>query len=186
MEYNKIDIAKLLRETEPDEGKWNPKRLSERHRLVMRLELRGLTRTEIAELTGYTPQSITNITTSDNYQQTIRAFRAEIDRKFEEKLTDKLAEDPVREMFKKEAMSSAKRLANLRDKAESENVSMRSAMDILDRGGYKPKEVQEIQGGLELNEKMSSDILAGLDDIKKLNGGGKDDKERPDTEENSD
>lgn len=167
----KFDMAKIIRDSAPKSGIPNLKKLNERHRLIMRLELRGLSKTEIADLTGYAYQSVVQITNTENYKETLAAFRAEVDRKFEEKLTDKMTEDPVREMFKKEAMASAERLAELRDHAESENVQMRSAMDILDRGGYKPKDVQELQGGLEISDKVSNDLIAGIRDLKSMKGG---------------
>lgn len=131
-------------ETRAPNGKWEPKKLTPRHREIMRRLLEGAPRSVIAEEMGLTPQAITIISTSQLFQAEL--CKMETDADFQ---VIRRAED-----LSNEALDTLKNLMRF---ARSEAMKQRAADSILDRAGYSKV------------EKKMIGIVSGEDVIKELN-----------------
>jgi len=172
-----LSDKKLFNQTheERNKAKRTLQKLNEKHRMVMRLDLAGKSNKQIANVTGYSYQSVAQIKSDENYKKTKQAMRAELDDVFIRSLAEDVVKDPVRRRLEDLKLTAMDVNEELMQQAESENVRMKCAHDILDRAGYKPKDILKHEGGLELNdEKMKSDIKTALSDIRKTVQSGKD------------
>ena len=125
-------------------GKWEPLKLSARHREIMRRLLEGAPRLVIAEEMGLHPQTITILTTSRLFQEALA--KMEMDADFQ---VIRRAED-----LSNEALDTLKNMMRF---ARSEAMKLRAADSILDRAGYSKV------------EKKMIGIVSGEDVIKELN-----------------
>lgn len=121
-----------------------PDKVSSRHRVLMRHLIAGYSVTDAAKLCGYTTERASLISQSGLFREEMSRMQAELDRQFLGMEAHKISGDFVRQRLREEAASSLERLVQLRDSAENEAVAARSAMDLLDRAGYKPK--LEVEG----------------------------------------
>ena len=131
-------------ETASPPGKWEPQKLTPRHREIMRRLLEGAPRLVIAEEMGLHPQTITILTTSKLFQVEMAKMESEAD--FQ---VIRRAED-----LSHEALDTLKNMMRF---ARSEAMKLRAADSILDRAGYSKVE-KKIVG-----------IVSGEDVIKELN-----------------
>lgn len=143
------------------------KALNERHRFVMRLDLLGKSNREIARLTGYSPGRISQIKNTRVYKETKRAMRAELNETFIEQAAEETIKDPVRAELERAKVRAIKLNVELMENAQSETVKQRSIFDILDRAGYKPKDVVQQEQSLELDEATRDTIAKTLADLRK-------------------
>ena len=131
-------------ETKTPSGKWEPQKLTARHREIMRRLLEGAPRNIIAEEMGLTPQAITIISTSLLFRSELAKMEEDAD--FQ---VIKRAED-----LSNEAIDTLKNLMRF---SRSEALKCRAADSILDRAGYS-----------KIEKKMIG-IVSGEDVIKELN-----------------
>lgn len=111
------------------------KRLESRHRQIMRMEILGHNRTQIADALGMTTQALYVICKSPLYV----AEKERMEKDAEDLAVEKSADHGIRKFFATEAEPSANVLKTLRDNSKDDNVRFRSAASILDRAGYAPK-----------------------------------------------
>ena len=132
-----------------------PIRLNTVHRRIMRLE--------IAEEVGITPGRLSIIVGSDLYKVERDRMKVEVERLFAEGVAERDVENPVRKFLTAEAYKSAETLVELRDGAKAELVRRQSAVDILDRAGYKvPKEEAKEEAPLEVGEGLANAIRTAI------------------------
>ena len=124
--------------------KWEPQKLSARHREIMRRLLEGAPRSVIAEEMGLHPQTITIVTGSLLFREALSQMEQEAD--FQ---VIRRAED-----LSNEALDTLKNMMRF---ARSEAMKLRAADSILDRAGYAKV------------EKKMIGIVSGEDVIKELN-----------------
>lgn len=125
-------------------SKWEPQKLTPRHREIMRRLLEGAHRNTIAEEMGITPQSITILSTSQLFREELAKMEKEAD--FQ---VIRRAED-----LSNEALDVLKNMMRF---ARSEAMKLRAADSILDRAGYAKV------------EKRLVGIVSGEEVIKELN-----------------
>lgn len=111
------------------------------HRLMLWLRLQGHNVKETAALTGYTPQTVSNVC---NQPWFIKAFC---------ELSKELGKDAVQTMLEGEVIPSIQKLVKLRDTAESEAVAKAAADSILDRflGKAVAKSEVKTTGTMDIN-----------------------------------
>jgi len=124
-------------------GKWEPQKLTPRHREIMRRLLEGAPRLVIAEEMGLSPQAITIISTSQLFKAELAKMETNAD--FQ---VIRRAED-----LSNEALDTLKNMMRF---AKSEAMKLRAADSILDRAGYAKV------------EKKMIGIVSGEDVIKEL------------------
>jgi len=126
-----------------------PKHLSSRHRAMMRYLISGKPQGEVAELFGMTPSRFSIICNSPLFKAERTQMETEIGGQFVENEGGKVHRDAVREKLMQEALASLDTVIALRDGATSERVRQLSALEILDRAGYKAPE--RIEGNVEVD-----------------------------------
>jgi len=131
-------------ETRQPSGKWEPQKLTPRHREIMRRLLEGAPRLVIAEEMGLSPQAITIISTSHLFKAELAKMETNAD--FQ---VIRRAED-----LSNEALDTLKNMMRF---AKSEAMKLRAADSILDRAGYAKveKKVIGIVSGEDVFKELS-------------------------------
>jgi len=136
-----------------------------KHKEILRRLLLGQSQREIAQTLGMSEVGVSQIVNTSKFQQNLQLMEAALEETFVDKLTTKEIEDPVRERldsYKLEAIDTVYRLMR---EAESEQVRRTSAQDILDRAGYKPREVVETSHSFSVDPHTSDNINTALQDL---------------------
>lgn len=141
------------------------KRLSPRHKEIMRRMLLGQKQIDIAREMGMNQPSVSVIVNSTRFRQALAAMEGSIEQLFVEGIVDKELNDPVRRRLHEVKEDAINEMVSLMQTAESETVRRASAADILDRAGYKPREIVEQQHSFNVDQKMSEDISRALEDL---------------------
>ena len=111
-----------------------PKKLNNKHRLIAFLKLAGCTREEIADQLDYEPTYVSAITESPMFKALMVQLQDEMKHQTIGTVVDRIvAEGP----------KSLQVLVELRDHAESEQIRMTSARDLLDRNPETAKVSRE-------------------------------------------
>ncbi len=145
-----------------------PKKLNNRHRVLMRLLITGLPLGQAALALGFTVSRASIISNSSLFKAEMERMRGEIEGELVSVEGD--IGSRVRGVLEKEGVTSAEKLVTLRDNAVSEGVSLRAAQDILDRLGIKGKDVLEIQEkvvGSDALQSMLATAVKEMQDAKK-------------------
>lgn len=111
---------------------YTPAELSPTHLQMLTLRAAGLRSGQIAELVGYSPSRTSTILNDPRSKAMIERMAGDL-------LRSNLAE--ARELIQSYAKEAVETVAALMREAESEPVRLGAAKDLLDRGGFKPKEV---------------------------------------------
>ncbi len=135
-----------------------PKKLSSRHRAIMRRLIAGHSLKEIAEEFGYTPSRLSIIVNSTLFKKEKERMEKEIEKQFVENEGSKVQTDLVRARLAEEALPSLETIVSLRDTAQSEKVRQASAFDILNRAGYKEPIKVEASGQVEVGDGLANAI----------------------------
>ena len=114
------------------EKPWQPIKYKPRQEQVIALHLAGLKNNEICEVLDYSASRVSILLTDDRAQQVIAQTRGEL-------LRDMSRE--VKDVIVSHSLEAIEKVVDLMHNAESEKVQQTSAFDILDRAGFKPKEV---------------------------------------------
>ena len=132
-----------------------PKSISERHRALMRELIAGATHKEAAARTGFTPERVSQLSQSELFQSEMQQLREQVEGQF----VKDVAEDPIlhiRSKLEDEVENSINTLINLRDRADSEAVRAKTAVELLDRAGVKPPTKIEARVlNLDVNEGLA-------------------------------
>ena len=158
-----MPIYKTDEEKSENRLKLEPIRLNTVHRRIMRLEIAGRRPGEIAVEVGITPSRLSIITGSSLYKVERDRMKVELERLFTEGVVERDVEHPVRRFLTAEAYKSAETLVELRDGAKAELVRRQSAVDILDRAGFKvPKEEAKGDAPVEVGEGLANAIRTAI------------------------
>jgi len=123
--------------------------MSSRHRAMMRYLIAGKTIGEIAEMFALTQARVSIIINSPLFRAERAKMDSEVNSVFTENEGSKIHRDEVRQLLEEEALKSLNKVIELRDGATSERVRQLSALEILDRAGYKAAE--KIVGNVEID-----------------------------------
>ena len=131
---------------------WEPLRLGPRHKTVLALKASGLSGREIASVTGYGEAWVSVIINHPDAQPLLAQLT-----------TDHVAEiaTDVRSMIIGAAREAHLKVIDLMRNAKSERVQQLSAFDVLDRAGFKPKEVIQHEK-IDLGDKGAQEIADAL------------------------
>ena len=125
------------------------KNVSSKHRAMMRYLIAGKTVEEIAEKFELTQARVSVIINSPLFRAERIEMEKEIDKLFTENEGGKIHRSEIRVKLEEEALKSLNTVIGLRDGATSERVRQLSALEILDRAGYKAAE--RIEGAVEID-----------------------------------
>lgn len=143
--------------------------MKERHRMILRYDLMGKTNKQIANLTGYSRQHVSQVKNKDSYKIKKARMRRELNDNFLEAVADDFTRDPVRVKLQEVKTTALDVLVELMTEAESEHVRMKCAHDLLDRAGYKPKNIVEQKTDMKINDdKILDDVKSALTDVRKI------------------
>jgi len=142
------------------------KRITSRHRALMRRLLAGMTLREACEELGYSVSRASVIVNSPLFQEEMRRMQEEIDGKFVEAEGEKIHTDIVRRKLKNLAKEAINTLEGcLGDRSGSVRVS--AAKEILDRAGY----VKEEKGEVEVKVVPTPGLVEALRQLREETGG---------------
>ena len=133
-----------------------------RHRALMRELLGGATNTQAAARCGFTVQRVIQLKNSELFMNELNRMEGELDGKVIEGIADDTAS--VSDMIRDAAPASAEKLISLRDNAKSEQVQAKSAMELLDRGGYKAPQEVVANVSLDVDEGLKHMLSCMLQD----------------------
>jgi len=125
--------------------RWQPLKLTSRHKEILRRTLLGQSQVSIAKELGMTQVGVNQIVNSDKFQRNLHALQGTVEQLLVEGIVDRELNDPVRQKLDEYKIDAIDEMFSLMRHAESETVRRASAADILDRAGYKPREVVETQ-----------------------------------------
>lgn len=131
------------------------KRLSDRHKAIIELCLQGHPRSDIARLSGLTPQAITIITNSPKFQDELARRRDRVESKIDE--VHALSTSEAKEILQQSSVEAARTHVELLS-SQDERVKQKSASEILDRVGL----------GRETSDRGGSQVVLDADTINVL------------------
>jgi len=120
-----------------------PKKLTSRHRALMRRLLAGMTLKEACEELGYSLSRASVIVNSELFQEEMRRMQEQLDNRFVECEGEKATVEMVRERLEKLSAKAVQTLEQCLNSL-SDNVRVSAAKEILDRSGFVKKERQEM------------------------------------------
>ena len=142
----------------------NVKKMIPRYRDLMRRMVCGQTRRTIEREMNMSSDNYTVIIGSPLFKAELEKMTIELDKQVLDKLSTSKVEDVVDRKLKKASPDAADvNIALLQ--SSSEKTRQRSAFDILDRTGHKPKEHYLAEGSLELKGEVVNDIKKALEDL---------------------
>ena len=148
-------------------GQKQIKKLTSRYREIMRRQICGDKPEDIIRDVRMSGTNFSIITNSDLYL----AEKAKMELEIRDGLVKKLGEDrtlrPVDQILEN-AVEDAARMDVTLMKQGSEKVRRDCAWDIMNRRGYKPKEVLDVEGGLELKGPAGEHIKKALEDLQSI------------------
>lgn len=148
------------------EDQRNLKKLTGRHRIMLRLYCKGVSSTEIANHVGITQQRASTIITSERFQAAYREMTYRMDKMFAEDEVDEELHDPVRQRLKEERMNNLETIISIRDNAVAKpETRAKCAMDLLDRDGYKATEEHTVTSRVILSDDAARTLDAAAKDV---------------------
>lgn len=157
-------------------SKLHPKHINTRHRKLMRLLIAGWTLRDAAEMLGYHPKRVSQIVTSPLFKEEMAKMQEEIKKEFVETEGSKATSDIVRLRMKEEALASLETLIKLRDSSQSDRVRQLSAIEILDRAGYKPTDKVEAEIAIDASDGLCQAIATVMKEMREKKDGGSNQK----------
>lgn len=142
-------------------------KLTERHRQIMDLDLRGVSLTAIAQQLGMTRVMVSLITNSGPYQHEISIRRAGLNAMNAEHIVR--TADEVAAAIHDKTLAAAKRLGCIVDSDDAKDADrIRAAEAILDRGGY-PRVTKTEDKSIRINID-SADLARLTETLEMING----------------
>jgi len=140
------------------------KRMLQRYRDLMRRLVCGQTRRQIERELDMSSGNYTVITGSPLFKAELAKMEEELNKQVLDKLSTSKVEDVVDRKLQKASPDAADvDIALLQ--SSSEKTRQRSAFDILDRTGHKPKEHYLAEGSIEIKGTVADDIKKALEDL---------------------
>lgn len=147
--------------------KQQPKHVTGRHQALMRRLAAGVTLGDAAAELGYTVQRASLVKNSPLFQEEYKKLLEDIKAGVVQ-VESTLAhmDGGVRKRLEAEALESLEALIALRDGVTSERVRQISAMDILDRAGYKSTDKVEARVELDASEGLVDALAIAMKEMK--------------------
>lgn len=140
------------------------KKMTSRYREIMRRQICGHTPAQIRSDLGISTGNFSVVTNSELYLEEKQKMEAEIEKGVIKKLGEGRALDPVNQILQDACEESA--LTNVQlMRSGSEKVKQLSAWDILNRRGYRPKEMVALDGELRLKGVAADHINKAIEDL---------------------
>lgn len=158
----------------------HPKSINSRHRALMWRLAIGEKREDVAKDLGFSMVRISQIMQSELFQSELRELQQMIGKQVAVDESTKLHGNSVREKLASEAMASLNMLVGLRDNAQSERIKQLSAIEILNKAGYKECERVEADVHIDASEGLINAIQKAVGDgvsvLDGTNAGGEKDE----------
>ena len=146
--------------------KLQPKHINTKHRAMMRHFIAGKTNREVAELFGMTEARVSLIKNSPLFREEMAKMEKEVKDEYVQTEGSKVQTDLIRVRMKERAAEAADTLYELMKGAESEAVRQKSAMEILDRTGYKATEKFEGEVVVDASDGLINALNAALAEMR--------------------
>jgi len=130
-------------------------KLTPRHYRILDFAVAGLTSGEIAKNLSMTKAMVSIVMQSPSFQHQFALRRSKLEEKQDEHNANSI--DEVKKVLQESAIDAARKMIGHMD-SPNENVSLKSATEILDRTGY-PKESKIAQS----NEAVTQIIINSVD-----------------------
>ena len=141
------------------------KHLSSRHRAMMRYLIAGTPQEELVVIFGLTQPRLSVIMNSPLFRIELAKMQKEVNAQFVENESSKVHTSDVRGKLQEEALRSLDKIIELRDGAVSERVRQLSALEILDRAGYKAAEKIESRIEVDASEGLVNAIQIAIKEM---------------------
>ena len=142
-----------------------PKSISTRHQALMRRLLAGQTASQAATELGMSVGRVSIVSNSPLFKEEMAIMQKEISGEFVKNESSKVHTDMVRTRLSEEALASLNTIIRLRDSAQSERVRQLSAIEILDRAGFKAPERVEGSVLLDASDGLMSAIQQAMKEM---------------------
>lgn len=109
-----------------------PQKLSPIHKHMCALRATGMQVQEVAEITGYTPQQVSNVLAHPDAEAMVNRLATDLAMRIT---------DDVGQQIQAATGEAFQTVVHLMRNGENDRIKQVSAFDILDRGGFKPKEI---------------------------------------------
>jgi len=130
-----------------------PKRISPRHRALMRRLASGMQPRDAAEDLGFSLARVSIVINSPLFQEELKLMQEEINSEHAKAEANRITADPVRALLSESAIKAARTLDGaLSDGAGAVRVS--AAKDILDRNGYAKEDNVNMRHSVEPSEAL--------------------------------
>ena len=146
-----------------------PQKISDKHRVLMRLLLCGMKVGEAARAVGLHPTRASTVVNSPLFLVEKERMRVEIEGEFAHAEGD--IGSKVRHLLERQGIPSAEKLVSLRDTAEDEKTQLAAARDILDRLGVKGKDTLEIQERVVGSPALESMLATAIREMQERKSG---------------
>lgn len=142
------------------------RRMTGRHRVILRLHLAGWSGREIAQAVRMTPEWVYGVINSVEFQKECSRLNDMLDEEFVKREVEGELGDPVRQLLHDESMNNLLTLIDLRDDTNAKpEIRMRTAMDMLDRDGYNVVDKKKIDANLNLEKTVQDNISKAVADL---------------------
>lgn len=162
-----IPLHSDVKEYAESTKKQQPKHITGRHQALMRRLAAGVTLQDAASELGYSVARASLVSNSPLFQEEYKKLLEDIKAgvvQVEAGLAH--MDGGVRKRLEAEALESLEALIRLRDGATSERVRQISAMDILDRAGYKATDKVEARVELDASEGLANALATAMKEMK--------------------
>ncbi|MAH44387.1 hypothetical protein CMI37_01065 [Candidatus Pacearchaeota archaeon] len=142
----------------PDEPvSYGPKKLNSRHREMVRLMAAGSSVVDAAEVVGFSLSTARVVASSPKFKEEMERMQGEMDKGLVETYVYN-----YKEKLGEEIKQSIETLVELRDGAESEQVKLRAAGELLDRAGIKTADKIEADVMVEVDGDLAGMLNTAL------------------------
>ena len=165
-----IPLHNDTKEYSPSTTQQQPKHMTGRHLALMRRLAAGMTLQSAADELGYSIQRASIVVNSplfkEEYAKLLNDIKTGV---VQVESTIAHMDGGIRKRMEEEAINSLNTLITLRDGAKSERVKQISAMDILDRAGYKATDKVETKVELDASEGLANALAIAMREMKSGN-----------------
>lgn len=130
-----------------------PQKLSPIHKHMCALRATGMQVQEVAEITGYTPQQVSNVLAHPDADAMVNRLSTDLAMRIT---------DDVGQQIQAATGEAFQKVVHLMRHGENDRIQQVSAFDILDRGGFKPKEIH-VNADIKLPAKEAEIISETLE-----------------------
>ena len=145
---------------------WHLKHVNTRHRTLMRMMIAGVNPYEAGKDLGYSVAGVNLVINSPLFKEELAKMEGEVNAEFAKTEGSRAHTDLIRHKIKDEAMASLDTLVGLRDKSDSDRVRQLSAIEILDRAGYKATDKIEAEVAIDASDGLCRAIAEAMKEMR--------------------